>query len=169
MTKTPLMIEDILARLPHRYPFLMIDRVVECGAKRAVALKNVSFNEPYFTGHFPKVPMMPGVLIGEAMAQTAAFIGATAGSDADDAAQGTPDAARAGTGQRDTGQSDTGMGDRAFLTNINLKLSHPVVPGDQLVLTATLVKSLGKLMKISATARVGHREVASAEISVAMV
>ena len=116
--------------------------------------------------------MMPGVLIGEAMAQTAAFIGANAGAEAAvaaavegaGAAEGTPDAARA-----DTGMGETGMGDRAFLTNINLKLAHPVVPGDQLVLTTTLVKRFGKLMKISATARVGHREVASAEISVAMV
>jgi 3-hydroxyacyl-[acyl-carrier-protein] dehydratase len=168
MIKTPLMIEDILARLPHRYPFLMIDRVLECDAKRAVALKNVSYNEPYFTGHFPTVPMMPGVLMGEAMAQTAAFIGANtqAGTSAEaaDLAEDATDAARAGAG---TGAK--GMGDRAFLTNINLKLAHPVVPGDQLVLTATLVKRLGKLMKILATAKVGHREVASAEISVAMV
>ena len=167
MTKTPLMIEDILARLPHRYPFLMIDRVLECDAKRAVALKNVSFNEPYFTGHFPTVPMMPGVLIGEAMAQTAAFIGANAGAEAADAA--AVDGADAAEGRPDAARAETGMGDRAFLTNINLKLAHPVVPGDQLVLTATLVKRFGKLMKISATARVGHREVASAEISVAMV
>ncbi|MEY4729461.1 MAG: hypothetical protein RL020_619, partial [Pseudomonadota bacterium] len=72
---TQMDIHEILQYLPHRYPFLLIDRVLECEAgKRIVALKNVSINEPFFQGHFPGHPVMPGVLIVEAMAQTAGLL-----------------------------------------------------------------------------------------------
>ncbi len=149
-----ILIGDILATLPHRYPFLMIDRVVECDARMAKAIKNVSINEPFFTGHFPTEPIMPGMLIGEAMAQTAAFVGHPLGRTTD---EGTDP------------QEAPSIGEKVLLTGINLKLFRPVVPGDQLVLVARLVKRLGLLMKVSASARVGKVEVASAEISVAMV
>ena len=76
---------EVLSRLPHRYPMLMVDRVLECEpGKRIVALKNVSINEPYFAGHFPGVPIMPGVMILEAMAQAAALLAfSTLGLQAD--------------------------------------------------------------------------------------
>lgn len=72
-------IGEILKFLPHRYPFLLIDRVLEADEKRFRALKNVTFNEPHFQGHFPGYPVMPGVLILEAMAQAAVGTGAAAG------------------------------------------------------------------------------------------
>ena len=68
-------IEEIMEQLPHRYPFLLVDRVLECvPGERILALKNVTFNEPYFTGHFPHRPVMPGVIIIEALAQTAGIL-----------------------------------------------------------------------------------------------
>jgi 3-hydroxyacyl-[acyl-carrier-protein] dehydratase len=143
----PLSAKEIMQRLPHRHPFLMIDRVLRHGGGEAVAIKNVSAGEPHFCGHFPAEPIMPGVLIGESMAQTAAFVGA-------------PDSAEPAAG---------GIGEKAFLTGMNLKIERPVVPGDQLVITARLVKRLGKLMKISARATVDQVVVASAEITVALV
>lgn len=145
MASTELGIAEIRKRLPHRYPFLMIDRVLERSPGVAVALKNVTINEPYFQGHFPTEPIVPGVLIGEAMAQTAAFIGGDEAADTES------------------------MGDKAFMTNINLKIERPVVPGDQLILKARLIKRFGKLLKISAQATVGKVQVASAEITVAMI
>src|SRR4051812_15968442 len=73
--QTPVMkIEQILASLPHRYPFLLVDRVLELTDERIVALKNVSINEPYFQGHFPGAPVMPGVLQVEAMAQAGGIL-----------------------------------------------------------------------------------------------
>ena len=79
-------IHEILKKLPHRYPILLVDRVLELEpGKRIKALKNVSINEPYFQGHFPHRPVMPGVLMLEAMAQAAALLSfATAGRDSDD-------------------------------------------------------------------------------------
>ncbi len=67
-------INEIRAILPHRYPFLLVDRIVEMEADRVVGIKNVTYNEPQFTGHFPDFPVMPGVLIVEAMAQTAGVL-----------------------------------------------------------------------------------------------
>ena len=67
-------ITEIRAILPHRYPFLLVDRIVEMDAERIVGIKNVTHNEPFFTGHFPDFPVMPGVLIVEAMAQTAGVL-----------------------------------------------------------------------------------------------
>ena len=130
---------EIMRRIPHRYPFLMIDSVIETGPESATALKNVSINEPYFVGHFPAEPIMPGVLLGEALAQTAAFIGVT------------PDG-------RD------GIGAKAFLSTLNLKFNRPVVPGDQVLLETTLVKRLGRIMKISGRASVNGVTVASGEL-----
>jgi 3-hydroxyacyl-[acyl-carrier-protein] dehydratase len=137
--QVPLGAVEIMRRIPHRYPFLMIDSVIETGPLSATALKNVSINEPYFVGHFPAEPIMPGVLLGEALAQTAAFIGIT------------PDG-------RD------GIGTKAFLSTLNLKFSRPVVPGDQVVLETTLVKRLDRIMKISGRASVNGATVASGEL-----
>jgi 3-hydroxyacyl-[acyl-carrier-protein] dehydratase len=128
---------DITRRLPHRFPFLMIDRVVKWGGDEVVAIKNVTVNEPFFPGHFPSEPIMPGVLIGEAMAQASAFLG------------------------------EASAGSKAFLVNINLGIKKPVVPGDQLVITSRLVKRFGKLMKISARCEVEGEIVAEAELTVA--
>jgi len=149
MNETPLYISDIMKRIPHRYPFLMIDRVLRYGGREVIAVKNVTINEPYFSGHFPAEPIMPGVLIGEAMAQACAFLG-----DDDEATHG---------------KLDGGIGEKAFLTSINLKIEHVVRPGDQMLITARLVKRLGKLMRVSATASVDKIPVASAEITVALV
>ncbi len=146
MKITELGINKIRKRLPHRYPFLMIDRVLERSPNEAVALKNITINEPYFQGHFPAEPIVPGALIGEAMAQAAAFIG----------------------GETDAEGAES-MGDKVFLTGMNLKIEKPVVPGDQLIIKARLIKRLGKLMKISAYATVGKTVVATAEITVAMI
>lgn len=145
MESTELGINEIRKRLPHRYPFLMIDRVLQRSSTEAVALKNITINEPYFQGHFPAEPIVPGVLIGEAMAQAAAFIGGDGGDGAES------------------------IGDKAFLTGMNLKIERPVVPGDQLVIKVRLMKRLGKLMKFSAHASVGKAVVASAEMTVAML
>src|SRR6202042_1735362 len=71
---TPLDIQEILSLLPHRYPMLMVDRVVEITDESIVGIKNISFNEPQFNGHFPGLPIMPGVLIIEAMAQVAGLL-----------------------------------------------------------------------------------------------
>lgn len=145
MSNKPLSTKQIKQRLPHRFPFLMIDRVLKYGGDEAVAIKNVSINESYFEGHFPSEPVMPGVLLGECMAQTAAFIG---GSEPDD-------------------EENVSLGSKAFLTGINLKIERPVVPGDQITIKARLVKRLGKLMKISAQATVDTVVVASAELTIA--
>jgi 3-hydroxyacyl-[acyl-carrier-protein] dehydratase len=135
---------DIMRRLPHRYPFLLIDRVLRTGPNEAIAVKNVTIDEPFFAGHFPGEPIMPGVLIGEAMAQAAAFIeDGTTGADGD-------------------------VNRRMLLTAIDLKIERPVVPGDRLVIRATLLKRLGKLRKLSADATVDGTLVASAQISIAL-
>lgn len=149
MKQTALDIQAIMRRLPHRYPFLMIDRVLQYGGDEVVALKNVTLNEGFFSGHFPGEPIMPGVMIGECMAQSAAFLG---NGEADGQSGQAPAAAL-----------------KAFLTSIDLKLKQPVVPGDQLMLHTRAVKRLGKIMRVAASASVEGREVASAEFTVALL
>lgn len=135
----------ILERLPHRYPFLLIDRVLECRPGESIrALKNVTYNEPYFPGHFPGRPVMPGVIIIEAMAQAAGilcFITANV----------IPDAKT-----------------RFFFVGIDkARFRKPVVPGDQLLLTAQLQRTLKGIWRYSTAASVGEHEVAHAEMMVA--
>jgi len=138
-------INAILKQLPHRYPFLLVDRVVECvKGKHIRALKNVTYNEPFFPGHFPYRPVMPGVMIIEALAQTAgilAFI--TAGVIPDE-------------------------NTRFYFVGIDkARFRKPVEPGDQLVLTATLERAFKGIWKFSTAALVDDNEVAHAEMMVA--
>lgn len=123
-------IKDILKILPHRYPFLMVDRIIELEpGKRAVAIKNVTVNEPQFTGHWPGNPVMPGVLMLEAMAQVG---GIFLLSEAD------------------------AKGKNAFFAGMDeIRFRRPVVPGDQLTITAELVRRKGNLGKAAAVAKVG--------------
>ena len=126
-------IHRILTKLPHRYPFLLVDRVldIDLQARTIRALKNVTVNEPFFPGHFPHNPVMPGVLIIEAMAQTAAVLAfKTDGSVPDD---------------------DSTV---YFASVDNVRFKRPVVPGDQLVMEAQIVRKMRNIWKFSAVARV---------------
>jgi 3-hydroxyacyl-[acyl-carrier-protein] dehydratase len=137
--------QAILERLPHRYPFLLVDRVLECRPGESIrALKNVTYNEPYFPGHFPGRPVMPGVIIIEAMAQAAGILCFVT-------ANVIPD-------------NKT----RFFFVGIDkARFRRPVVPGDQLVLTAQLQRTLKGIWRYSTAASVGEHEVAHAEMMVA--
>jgi 3-hydroxyacyl-[acyl-carrier-protein] dehydratase len=139
-------IQEVLAHLPQRYPFLMIDRVesIEPG-KRIVALKNVSANEPYFQGHFPGRPIMPGVMILEAMAQAAGLLVFRT--------QGTkPDA--------DSVYYYVGID--------NARFKRPVVPGDVLHIEVSMDRFMRGIGKFTCAARVGTETAAEATILCAM-
>jgi 3-hydroxyacyl-[acyl-carrier-protein] dehydratase len=136
-------IEEIKERLPHRYPFLMIDRIIEQEPGKCTSIKNVSYNEPFFVGHFSGQSVMPGNLISEAMAQTAAFVG-------------LPD---------DTNESEEDRG-KKFLTSINIKILQPVIPGDQLCIKVKFLKRFAKLTKFMAKAFVDGNVVASGNFSI---
>ena len=143
---TQMDIHEILQHLPHRYPFLLIDRVlsVEPG-KSIVALKNVSINEPFFPGHYPHHPVMPGVLIIEAMAQAAALLSFKS--------QGTrPD--------------DNSV--YYFVGIDNARFKRPVSPGDQLILKVEIMRNLRGLWKFSAVAEVDGQVAAQAELMCTM-
>ena len=133
---------EITALLPHRYPFLFVDRVLEVeDGKRIVALKNVSVNEPFFRGHFPDQPLMPGVLMCEALAQAGALL-ARASTD------GLPD------------------GHVVVLTGLDdVRFRRPVLHGDQLILEVTLVKRRRPIWKMHGVARVDGHMSAEAELS----
>lgn len=139
-------INEILNYLPHRYPFLLVNRVVEMEeGKRIVAIKNVTINEPFFPGHFPHRPVMPGVLILEAMAQAAALLSfKTSGQ--------TPD--------------DNSV---VYFAGIDgARFKRPVVPGDQLILEAEIIRTMRNIWKYKATARVGDELAAEAELMCAI-
>lgn len=130
--------------LPHRYPFLLVDRIVEVdGDRSAIGIKNVTLNEPHFQGHFPDHPVMPGVLIIEAMAQTAGAICIHATGDAKPSLV-------------------------YFMTIDNAKFRRPVVPGDRLELHVRKVKQRGNIWRFACEAMVGGSKVAEAEISAMM-
>ncbi len=135
-------IHEILAHLPHRYPMLLVDRVLECEpGKRIVAIKNVTINEPFFSGHFPHHPVMPGVLVVEAMAQAAAILSfRTLGTKPDDKSV------------------------YYFVGIDGARFKRPVTPGDQLVLEVLLERSVRGIWKFDAKARVGEALVAEAKI-----
>jgi beta-hydroxyacyl-ACP dehydratase FabZ len=135
-------VTEILKHLPHRYPFVLVDRIVEIdGEHKIVGIKNVSINEYFFQGHFPNRPVMPGVLICEALAQVGAIFAHNA------------------RGGRD--------GDKIFvLTGLDkVKFKRPVEPGDQLRLELTCLKRRGTFWKMLGVASVDGRLVAQAEIS----
>jgi 3-hydroxyacyl-[acyl-carrier-protein] dehydratase len=135
----------ILERLPHRYPFLLVDRVLELHRGESIrALKNVTYNEPFFPGHFPGRPVMPGVMIIEALAQAAGILCFVTGDVIPDHTT------------------------RFYFVGIdNARFRRPVVPGDQLLLTAQLERSLRGIWRFQTVALVGDQEVAHAQIMVA--
>lgn len=135
-------VKEIFRSVPHRYPFLLVDRIIEVqGNEKVVGIKNVSINEPFFQGHFPDKPVMPGVLICEAMAQVGAIF-------AHNARGGVAD-------------------NKVFvLTGLdNVKFKRPVEPGDQLRMELTCLKRRGTFWKMQGTATVDGKLVAQAEIS----
>jgi beta-hydroxyacyl-ACP dehydratase FabZ len=135
-------VKDILKSIPHRYPFLLVDRIIEIdGDNKVVGIKNVSINESFFQGHFPNRPVMPGVLICEAMAQVGAIFAHNARG----------------------GMTD----DKVFvLTGLdNVKFKRPVEPGDQLRMELTCLKRRGSFWKMQGIATVEGKLVAQAEIS----
>jgi len=139
-------IHQILKQLPHRYPILLVDRVLEIDkGKRIKALKNVSINEPYFSGHFPHRPVMPGVLMLEALAQAAALL-------AFDMLGTTPD--------------DKTVYYFAGIDGARFK--RPVEPGDQLILEVTLDRMKAGIFKFKACAKVGDDIAAEAELMCTM-
>ncbi len=136
-------INEIREYLPHRYPFLLVDRVVELDVegKRIRAYKNVSINEPFFNGHFPQHPIMPGVLIIEAMAQAAGILGFK---------------------MLDVKPADGTL--YYFVGSDKLRFRQPVLPGDQLILDAQFISVKRGIWKFDCHASVDGKEVCSAEI-----
>lgn len=138
-------IMGLMKLLPHRYPFLMIDRIIDIdGDNSATGVKNVTINEPHFLGHFPDQPVMPGVLIVEAMAQTAGAICI-----------------------REAGAAKPSL--VYFLTIDGAKFRKPVVPGDQLLIHVRKLRKRGNLLKFACEAMVDGQKMAEAEIQAMMV
>src|SRR3972149_305474 len=143
-----LSLDEILAILPHRYPFLLVDRIIEVEERRVVGIKNVTINEPFFPGHIPGFPVMPGVLVVEAMAQ----VGGRPGGGASCFLNPPHRGARL-----------------AYLAGIDrCRFRRPVVPGDTLRIDVELRALRGRLGKIWGVARVGDEVAAEAEISFAL-
>jgi 3-hydroxyacyl-[acyl-carrier-protein] dehydratase len=139
-------VNEILRYLPHRYPFLLIDRVLELEPdRRVVAIKNVTINEPYFVGHFPHLPVMPGVLVVEAMAQAAGVLSfATMGRRSDDNSV-------------------------FYFAGIDeARFKRPVVPGDQLRLEVDILRKSRLLWKFKGSASVDGQIVAEAQLMCAL-
>lgn len=139
-------LEWIMRMIPHRYPFLMIDRILRMEpGKSAIGQKNVSINEPFFQGHFPARPIMPGVLLVEAMAQTAAVMVV----------------------------HTLGMVDQGklvyFMTVDNTRFRKPVVPGDVVELHVDVIKHRGPVWKFNGAAKVGDQICAQSEFSAMIV
>ena len=137
-------IEAIKEILPHRYPFLLVDRILELEpGKRAVGLKNITVNEPFFQGHFPQRAIMPGVLIIEVMAQIGGVMILSV---------------------------EEHKGKLAYIGTVdNAKFRRPIVPGDTLEVEVILQRLRGNMGKIRCVARVGSEEAAQAEIMFALV
>jgi len=137
-------IQGIMRIIPHRYPFLLVDRVLEMDHQRILALKNVTVNEPFFPGHFPGVPVMPGVLIVEALAQAGGIM---------------------------VLHDDPHRSNRLiYFTGIDkCRFRRPVVPGDQLLLEVTMLRRRARFGVLKGIARVGDEIAAEAELSSATV
>ena len=141
-TALPINVEQIQELLPHRYPFLLVDRVVEIVPDvSVVALKNVTINEPFFPGHYPHFPVMPGVLIIEAMAQAAALLSfKSMGAGADEKSV-------------------------YYFAGIDAaRFKRPVSPGDQMIIKVSLIRSMRGLLKFSGIVEVDEQLVAEAEL-----
>jgi beta-hydroxyacyl-ACP dehydratase FabZ len=137
-------IQDILAVMPHRYPFLLIDRVLEMSENSIRAVKNVTFNEPHFLGHFPGYPVMPGVLLVEAMAQAGGFLLFSRIEDRDNKL--------------------------IYFTGIdNCRFRRPVVPGDQVVLDIDVVSARRNFAKLHGRATVDGELSCEADMMSAMM
>jgi 3-hydroxyacyl-[acyl-carrier-protein] dehydratase len=135
-------IEQVMQYLPHRYPFLMVDKVIEMELGKSItAIKNVTINEPFFPGHFPGAPVMPGVMILEALAQAAAILSFKTDHYAPE---------------------DVGVIYFAGIDNARFK--KPVMPGDQLVLKAEILRTMRGVWKYSARAEVDGAMAAEAEL-----
>ena len=143
----PLYYQDITKVLPHRYPFLMIDRVIEVKlGKKIVALKNVTVNEPFFQGHFPGNPIMPGVLIVEAMAQAGGVLARLSLSEGKE-----------------------GSNEPVFFMSIDkVKFRKPVVPGDQLRLEVEAIRTGSRIWKLQGKAFVDSELVAEGIFAAAL-
>jgi len=142
LNPTAMDIHEVLKHLPHRYPFLLIDRVLECTPGESLtALKNVSYNEPYFMGHFPVRPVMPGVLLLEALAQATGILAfrSTASHPEDDTLY-------------------------YFVGIDGARFKRPVEPGDQVILDVSIIRNMRNIWRFNAAARVDGQIVASAEI-----
>lgn len=123
-------IKWIQSILPHRYPFLMVDRVLSISKEEAVGIKNVTINEPYFQGHFPDEPIMPGVLLLEALAQLGGIL-------------------------IDFGQSESRKEEKGYFAGLDgVRFRKPVRPGDQIILKMTLLKHKGNVYKFKGVATV---------------
>lgn len=135
-------ITEIMRHLPHRYPFLLVDRVIEMvPGERVVAIKNVTMNEPHFPGHFPMHPVMPGVLIIEALAQAAGLLAFTS--------------------------SGTAVGPDTVIYFVgidNARFKRPVLPGDQLRMEASITRSMRGIWKFSAKATVDGQLACEADL-----
>jgi len=130
----------VLGLLPHRYPFLLLDRIVELEKGRVVTLKNVTFNEPYFTGHFPEHPVMPGVLLVETLAQSCAILALN-----------------------EVGGDPTRL---FMLTGLDkVRFRRRVIPGDQLRIEVKIIKFHRPLWRMQAEARVGDELAVEAELT----
>lgn len=135
-------INRIMEMIPHRYPILLVDRVLEIEAgERAVALKNVSMNEPHFQGHFPNFPVMPGVLIVEAMAQTSALVCVES------------------LGEEAEGKVVF------FMTIDNARFRRPVTPGDSMIIEVNKVRARANVWKFEGVAKVDDQVCAEATFS----
>jgi len=137
-------INAIMRHLPHRYPFLLVDRVIEFEKnKRIVALKNVTINEPFFQGHFPDTPIMPGVLIVEAMGQAGGVL----------VTESLPPEKKGKL--------------IYFMGFDSVRFRKPVVPGDQLILELEMLKMRSKVVKMAGVAKVDGKTVAEAQLMAA--
>lgn len=134
-------IQEILNFLPHRYPFILVDRVIDLQpGEKITAIKNVTMNEPFFQGHFPEAPVMPGVLIVEAMAQSGGVLFCAT--------------------QLEEHHDKLFY----FMGMDKVRFRKPVVPGDQLVIETKIIKMRSKAVKMSSTAMVDKKLVAEAEL-----
>ncbi|MGT2964835.1 3-hydroxyacyl-ACP dehydratase FabZ [Streptococcus acidominimus] len=135
-------IQEMKEALPHRYPMLLVDRVLEIKEDEIVALKNVTINEPFFNGHFPDYPVMPGVLIMEALAQTAGILELS---------------------------KEDNKGKLVFYAGMDkVKFKRQVIPGDQLIMTARFVKRRGTIAVVEAKAEVDGKLAASGTLTFAI-